>query len=258
MAALGGMGASRGGGRGQGGRRATHDGTPNSPSSPGPVPVSEIFGSLAASRGAAFCRVLPAPSGVRRPQRHARRARSTFARSFGFPSPLSAMSASSLRLMSDLKAMKQSPPEGVSASPLGEESLMVWGATIVGPDDTPFEGGIFSMRITFTEQYPDKPPRVRFTSEMVRFPPCCSQTSACCSARRPPPCRRPAAPGPDAAPRATVRPELRRPSSSGSSRCTPHVPAAHTTPTPHARACAPPAARSTTRISTRTARSAWT
>ncbi len=27
-------------------------------------------------------------------------------------------------------------------------------------------GGIFSLRITFGENYPDKPPRVRFTSEM--------------------------------------------------------------------------------------------
>jgi ubiquitin-protein ligase len=74
-------------------------------------------------------------------------------------------------LRSDLKTMKQSPPEGVSASPLGDENLLVWGGTVIGPDDTPWEGGIFSMRLTFTDQYPDKPPRVRFTSEMVRAPP---------------------------------------------------------------------------------------
>ena len=80
------------------------------------------------------------------------------------------MSASALRLMSDLKTMKQSPPEGVSASPLGDENLLVWGGTVFGPDDTPWEGGIFSMRLTFTDQYPDKPPRVRFTSEMVQLP----------------------------------------------------------------------------------------
>lgn len=69
---------------------------------------------------------------------------------------------------SDLRTMKQQPPEGVSASPIGDDNLLVWGGTVFGPDDTPWEGGIFSLRMTFTEQYPDKPPRVRFTSEMVR------------------------------------------------------------------------------------------
>ena len=73
--------------------------------------------------------------------------------------------------MSDLKTMKQSPPEGVSASPLSDDSLYVWGGTVFGTDDTAWEGGIFSMRLTFPEQYPDKPPRVRFTSEMVRQTP---------------------------------------------------------------------------------------
>ena len=81
---------------------------------------------------------------------------------------MSTASASNLRLMSDLKTMKQNPPEGVSASPLGDENLHVWGGSIFGTDDTAWEGGIFSMRLTFPEQYPDKPPRIRFTSEMVR------------------------------------------------------------------------------------------
>mmetsp|Transcript_21805 Transcript_21805/g.37216 ORF Transcript_21805/g.37216 Transcript_21805/m.37216 type:complete len:159 (+) Transcript_21805:193-669(+) len=75
-------------------------------------------------------------------------------------------SASMLRLMSDLKAIKNSPPEGCSASPVTDDNLFVWNASVFGPDDTPFEGGIFSLRVTFTERYPDKPPRIRFTSEM--------------------------------------------------------------------------------------------
>ena len=66
--------------------------------------------------------------------------------------------ASALRLMSDLKTVKQQPPEGVSASPLSEENIYVWGATVFGPDVTSWEGGIYTMRLMFTEQYPDKPP----------------------------------------------------------------------------------------------------
>lgn len=77
-----------------------------------------------------------------------------------------ATTASQLRLLSDLKAIQQSPPDGVSASPLSDDNLFVWGASILGPPDTPWEGGVFQLRITFSENYPEKPPRVRFTSEI--------------------------------------------------------------------------------------------
>ncbi|KAH7404572.1 hypothetical protein KP509_15G032400 [Ceratopteris richardii] len=77
-----------------------------------------------------------------------------------------ASSSAQLRLMSDLKAICNEPPEGCSASPHCDENLFVWNATIFGPDDTPWEGGIFSLRLTFGENYPEKPPRVRFTSEV--------------------------------------------------------------------------------------------
>lgn len=76
------------------------------------------------------------------------------------------MSSSQLRLLSDLKAIRQEPPEGCSASPQTEENLYVWSATIFGPDETPWEGGIFSLCLTFSEQYPEKPPRVRFTTDV--------------------------------------------------------------------------------------------
>ncbi|KAK9804025.1 hypothetical protein WJX73_003094, partial [Symbiochloris irregularis] len=56
--------------------------------------------------------------------------------------------------------------EMLSASPTSDENLLVWTATVFGPDETAWEGGIFSLRITFAEAYPDKPPRVRFLSEM--------------------------------------------------------------------------------------------
>ena len=81
---------------------------------------------------------------------------------------MSGRKSSNLRLMSDLKEMRQSPPDGLSASPITEDNIHIWYGTIFGPDDTPWEGGIYSMRLTFTDESPDKPPRVRFTSEMVR------------------------------------------------------------------------------------------
>ncbi|RZC44466.1 hypothetical protein C5167_037422 [Papaver somniferum] len=77
-----------------------------------------------------------------------------------------ASSSSQLRLMSDLKSIINEPPEGCSASPLSDENLFVWSATIFGPDETPWEGGVFGLRLTFGDSYPEKPPRVRFTCEI--------------------------------------------------------------------------------------------
>eukprot|EP01125_Pyxidicula_operculata_P013034 TRINITY_DN42_c0_g1_i3.p1 TRINITY_DN42_c0_g1~~TRINITY_DN42_c0_g1_i3.p1 ORF type:complete len:117 (-),score=13.04 TRINITY_DN42_c0_g1_i3:251-601(-) len=79
---------------------------------------------------------------------------------------MTAISSSKLRLMSDLKNISDDPPEGVSAAPTGEDNLYVWDATIFGPEDCPWEGGIFSLKLKFPEDYPTAPPKVRFVSTM--------------------------------------------------------------------------------------------
>jgi len=71
-----------------------------------------------------------------------------------------------LRLMTDLKSIQTEPPGGVSASPLSDDNIFVWNASILGPDETAWEGGVYPLRLTFSEQYPDKPPKVRFTTEV--------------------------------------------------------------------------------------------
>lgn len=37
---------------------------------------------------------------------------------------------------------------------------------IIGPADTPFEDGTFRLVMQFEEQYPNKPPQVKFISQM--------------------------------------------------------------------------------------------
>jgi ubiquitin-conjugating enzyme E2 A len=69
------------------------------------------------------------------------------------------------RLLRDFKKMKNDPPQGISAAPLND-NIMVWNAVIFGPDDTPWEGGTFKLTITFTEEYPNKPPKVKFITKM--------------------------------------------------------------------------------------------
>lgn len=69
------------------------------------------------------------------------------------------------RLMRDFKRMQTDPPAGVSASPIAD-NVMTWNAVIIGPSDTPFEDGTFRLVMHFEEQYPNKPPGVKFISQM--------------------------------------------------------------------------------------------
>uniref|UniRef100_G1P562 Ubiquitin conjugating enzyme E2 A n=10 Tax=Yangochiroptera TaxID=30560 RepID=G1P562_MYOLU len=61
--------------------------------------------------------------------------------------------------------LQEDPPAGVSGAP-SENNIMVWNAVIFGPEGTPFEDGTFKLIIEFTEEYPNKPPTVRFVSKM--------------------------------------------------------------------------------------------
>jgi len=67
--------------------------------------------------------------------------------------------------MRDFKRLQQDPPAGVSGAP-SDNNIMLWNAVIFGPHDTPFEDGTFKLTIEFTEEYPNKPPTVRFVSKM--------------------------------------------------------------------------------------------
>lgn len=74
-------------------------------------------------------------------------------------------SAAQRRLIRDLKRLQDDPPAGVCGAPI-DDNIMYWNAVIFGPDGTPFEDGTFNLRLEFSEEYPNKPPRVVFTSKM--------------------------------------------------------------------------------------------
>ncbi|KAL6076893.1 E2 ubiquitin-conjugating enzyme, variant 2 [Balamuthia mandrillaris] len=69
--------------------------------------------------------------------------------------------AAMLRLMSDLKAVQD---EGMNAGPIDDKNMFLWQATLFGPYETAWEGGIFNLTLKFSPDYPQKPPKVRFTS----------------------------------------------------------------------------------------------
>lgn len=68
-------------------------------------------------------------------------------------------------LFSPPSRLQEDPPTGVSGAPT-DNNIMIWNAVIFGPHDTPFEDGTFKLTIEFTEEYPNKPPTVRFVSKM--------------------------------------------------------------------------------------------
>ena len=43
---------------------------------------------------------------------------------------------------------------------------MCWEAVIFGPEDTPWEGGSFKLILEFTEEYPNKPPNIKFITSI--------------------------------------------------------------------------------------------
>ncbi|KNB44617.1 ubiquitin-conjugating enzyme family protein [Blastocystis sp. subtype 4] len=44
------------------------------------------------------------------------------------------------------------------------EDLFLWDAMISGPDDSPWEGGMFALQLRFPDDYPSNPPVVRFVT----------------------------------------------------------------------------------------------
>jgi ubiquitin-protein ligase len=69
------------------------------------------------------------------------------------------------RLQIEYKQSVKEPNYFYSIS-INQNNFYIWDALLIGPPDSPFEGGIFKCQFKFNNNYPNKPPEFKFTSPM--------------------------------------------------------------------------------------------
>ena len=69
------------------------------------------------------------------------------------------------RLKEERKSWRKDHPVGFYARPVsqgdGSSNIMVWEAGIPGKEETDWAGGVYKVRLEFSEEYPSKPPKCK-------------------------------------------------------------------------------------------------
>lgn len=77
------------------------------------------------------------------------------------------------KLIKDYRKIRDSQKKnlipGISAKP-NENDVKEWTAIVEGPEGTLWEGGKFKLSLSFTDSYPNSPPKVKFVTPDIYHP----------------------------------------------------------------------------------------
>ena len=69
------------------------------------------------------------------------------------------------RITKELNELSTNPPENCTVGLVGD-NMAEWRVSIVGPSESPYEGGQFEVLLTIPPNYPFKPPDARFSTKI--------------------------------------------------------------------------------------------
>ncbi|GIY72636.1 ubiquitin-conjugating enzyme E2 J2 [Caerostris darwini] len=72
------------------------------------------------------------------------------------------------RLQQDYLGIIKDPMPYVKAHPLSS-NILEWHFAVIGPENTPYEGGIYHGKLLFPSEYPFKPPSISMITPNGRF-----------------------------------------------------------------------------------------
>lgn len=75
------------------------------------------------------------------------------------------MAALPRRIVKETQRLMQEPVPGISAVP-DESNARYFHVIVTGPEDSPFEGGLFKLELFLPEDYPMSAPKVRFITRI--------------------------------------------------------------------------------------------